>query len=170
MTLSDPHDEPYVADAPFGWDSIEIGFTYRTAERTIEAPDVAAFCAATGLHGRLFVDEDYAKAAGYPASPVPGAMVFAVSDGLVLGTQTWDGSGLAFLESRFQVLAPTLVGDTLHAQVRTVSAEPTSRPERGVVTSHVTVRNQTGKDVMTFEAKRLVKSAATIETTPRENR
>lgn len=155
---SDP-ETPFVAEAPFHWDTVDVDFVYRTAERTITQENLQAFCDATGLTGRLFTDPEYARAAGYAQSPVPGALVFATADGLVLGTQTWHGTGMALLQVTFQAKAPTHVGDTIHAVVSTTQATATSRPDRGLVGSHVSVRKQDGTEVMTFDVLRLVRTS-----------
>ena len=161
--LTSTPDQPFVAHEPFTWDTVDQDFVYTTASRTITQEDVQSFCRTADLRGQLFRDPAHAAAAGFPAPLVPGALVFSIADGLVLNTNTWHGSGIALLEVDFRLRAPSYVGDTLHVVVRTIDARPTSREDRGVVTSRASVRNQRGQEVMEFDAVRLIRSAASYE-------
>lgn len=57
------------------------------------------------------------------------------------------------------VRRPVYVGDTLHAIVTTTSSRPSSKPGRGVVTAHVSVRNQRDEEVLVFDPVRLIRGA-----------
>lgn len=54
--------------------------------------------------------------------------------------------------------APVRPGDTLSARVTVIEARPSrSKPDRGLVRSHIEVRNQRGDTVMTVKAMNLVR-------------
>jgi acyl dehydratase len=59
-------------------------------------------------------------------------------------------------ELRWQV--PVRPGDTLSVRVTILEARPSrSKPDRGLVSSHIEVRNQAGDTVMTVKAMNLVR-------------
>ena len=66
------------------------------------------------------------------------------------------GTGLAMLELKQQILAPVRVGDTVHGEIEITSVRPTSKGNRGIVVSKIDVKNQQGEVVMTYEATRML--------------
>jgi len=66
------------------------------------------------------------------------------------------GTGLAMLELKQQVLAPVRVGDTVHGEIEVTAVRPTSQGNRGIVVSRVEVKNQQEEIVMSYEATRLL--------------
>ncbi len=66
------------------------------------------------------------------------------------------GTGLALLEVHKKMIAPVMVGDTVHAQVEILSVRPTSKNNRAIVGSRVDVKNQHGQDVMTYTVTRML--------------
>ena len=66
------------------------------------------------------------------------------------------GTGLAMLELKKQVLAPVRVGDTIHAEVEITSVRATSKGNRGIVVSRTDVKNQAGEVVISYEATRML--------------
>ena len=93
------------------YEDLKVGFKFRTHRRTLAESDLAAFINLTWLTEELFAVEDDSNRA-IKGRPVPGALVYAFAEGLLLPTM--QDTGLAFLNAELDVKAPTLVGDTIH--------------------------------------------------------
>lgn len=105
----------------------------------------------------LFVDVEALRDTPYTGRLVPGALTYAVAEGLLIQTGALHGRGLAFLGAEIRVSAPVYVGDTLRVQVEHVSSRATRRTDRGLVTTKNQVLNQRGEEVMSFTATRLIR-------------
>ena len=123
---------------------------------TITEADIIGFVGTTGMLEVLFVDDTFEVEGGIaPGTRVaPAVLTYALIEGMLCQTMI-QGTGLAMLELQKKVLAPARAGDTVHAEVEVTAIRPTSRGNRAVVTSAVTVRNQRGETVMVYSATRL---------------
>lgn len=138
----------------YGYEDLKVGFRFRTHRRTIAEADVASFINLTWLTEELFaVADDSARA--IKGRPVPGAMVYAFAEGLLLPTM--QDTGLAFLNCTLDVKGPTVVGDTLHVECEVVEARLTSKGDRGLVRFANEVKNQRGEAVLTYNPLRMLK-------------
>ena len=86
---------------------------------------------------------------------VPGALVYAFAEGLLLPTM--QDTGLAFLNATIDVKAPTLVGDTLHVESEVVEHRLSSNGDRGLVRFSNRVINQKNEVVLEYNPLRLLK-------------
>jgi acyl dehydratase len=139
------------------WEEMTPGFTFRTSSRTITDADVHAFVTLVGLNEPLFVDARVAAEAGYAGRLVPGMMTFSYAEGLVIQTGSIHGTGLAFLHSEIDISAPVYAGDTITVAVEVTEQRPTSKRNRGLITTRNTVVNQDGQAVMKYTPVRLTK-------------
>jgi acyl dehydratase len=133
------------------------GFTFRTARRTVTEADLVTFVNWGGFNEPLFRDVSGAEKAGYAGRLVPGAMVYALAEGLIMQTNVLHGTGMAFMRMELSISQPVYVGDTLHAIVETTESRPASKGNRGVVTSRVSVLNQRDEEVLTYSPVRLIR-------------
>jgi acyl dehydratase len=133
-----------------------VGETFRTAARTITEADVVTFVTLAGLNEPLFMDESGAKAAGYTGRLVPGTLTFTYAEGLVMQSGVIHGTGMAFLGSTLDVKAPVFVGDTITVVVEVLESRPTSKGDRGIVTTRNTVVKGDGTVVLVYEPKRMI--------------
>lgn len=140
------------------------GYTYedfvpgervRTLARTITEADIVAFIGVTGMTEVLFTDQTFGKGAASGGRVAPAALTYTLIEGIQCQTLI-QATGLALLEVQKKILAPVYAGDTVHAVVETVSARPTSKGNRGIVTTRNDVINQNGQTVITYTATRLV--------------
>lgn len=138
----------------YGYDDLKVGFRFRTHRRTIAEADVASFINLTWLTEELFaVADDSARA--IKGRPVPGAMVYAFAEGLLLPTM--QDTGLAFLNCTLDVKGPTVVGDTLHVECEVTEARLTSKGDRGLVRFANKVLKQDGSVVLGYNPLRMLK-------------
>ena len=135
-----------------------VGTTWRSAGRTILESDLGSFINFAWFHEDLFTNLHDRAANAIAGRPVPLAMVFAMSEGLIL--PSIDGTGLAFLSLDLDAKAPTLVGDTIYVHCEVVEARLTSKGDRGVVRTQNTVKNARGETVLVYRPQRLMKLRA----------
>jgi acyl dehydratase len=101
----------------FAFEDLKVGFRFKTHRRTIAEADLAAFVNLTWLTEELFAVADDAGRA-IRGRAVPGALVYAFAEGLLLPTM--QDTGLAFLNCTLDVKGPTVVGDTIHVECEVI--------------------------------------------------
>jgi acyl dehydratase len=138
----------------FGYEDLKVGFRFRTHRRTIAESDVAGFVNLTWLTEELFAVADDSSRA-IKGRPVPGALIYAFAEGLLLPTM--QDTGLAFLNATLDVKAPTVVGDTIHVEAEVTEARLTSKGDRGLVRFANRVVNQKGETVLEYNPLRMLK-------------
>ena len=136
------------------YEDLKVGFRFRTHRRTIAESDVASFVNLTWLTEELFTVADDSSRA-IKGRPVPGALVYACAEGLLLPTM--QDTGLAFLNATLEVKAPTVVGDTIHVEAEVTEARLTSKGDRGLVRFANKVVNQRGETVLEYNPLRMLK-------------
>jgi acyl dehydratase len=139
------------------WEEMTVGSMFRTDRRTITESDLQAFITLGIFVEPLFLDASNAAESNYTGRLCPGGMTYMFAEGLVLLSQVFHGTGMAFLGMELKVLGPVYVGDTIECIVEVTEARPSKGGERGVVTSKVTVLNQRGDEVMYFTPARLIR-------------
>lgn len=140
----------------FYWNDLAVGDRFRTLNRTITEPDIVNFIGVTGMVETLFTDLSFAGHGGVIQGRVaPAALTYTIIEGL-LCQATMQTTGLALLEVEKKVLKPVFAGDTVHAEVEVTAVRPTSKGNRGIVTTANTVVNQDGETVITYRAVRMM--------------
>ncbi len=139
----------------FSFEDLRVGFRFRTHRRTIAESDLTAFINLTWFTEELFAVEADDASRAIKGRAVPGALVYAFAEGLLLPTM--QDTGLAFLSATIDVKAPTLVGDTLHVESEVTEHRLTSKGDRGLVRFANKVVNQRGETVLEYNPLRLLK-------------
>lgn len=138
------------------WTDLKVGQKFRTINRTITEADLVNFINATGMVEMIFTDATFSEQHGAIAGrPVPGALCYCFIEGLLVQA-TMQHTGLAMLESTIKVHGPTNVGDTIHGEVEVTAIRPTSKGNRGIVTTINNIVNQRNEVVMTYSAIRMM--------------
>jgi acyl dehydratase len=138
----------------FYWQEISVGQQFDTFRRTITETDLVNFISCTGMLEAIFIEEGF-EGRAIQGRPVPGALTYTLIEGFILQTMI-QGTGLAMMELTQKILAPVVVGDTIHAKIEVISVRPTSTKNRAIVTSDICVFNQRDALVMTYTAVRLL--------------
>jgi acyl dehydratase len=140
------------------FDEYKIGATYTTLGRTVSETDIVNFVNLGGFIEPLFMDMEYvAKESVFGRRAAPGAMTFALSEGLVMQTGLIHGTGMAWLGGEVKVTAPVLEGDTIRVEIEIADKRETKKPDRGIVTYKHRVLNQRGETVMELRLQRMIK-------------
>ena len=133
------------------------GYEFRTLTRTVTESDVMGFVGLTGMTEELFTSREYlANHTDFPAQLVPGALVFALAEGLVIPA-TISRTGIAYLGCEMNISGPTFVGDTLHVEGKVVQIKPASRGNRALVRTENQVINQKQEVVLTYSPLRMMR-------------
>lgn len=140
----------------FHWDELTVGDSFRTFGRTITETDIVNFVSSVGMLESLFLDAEYRAAhAAIDGRPAPGALIYALAEGLVLNA-TAQGTGLAFLHMELNVEGPVMQGDTIHVEIEVTEVRPAKKNNRGLVRTRNRIVNQRGETVITYTPLRLM--------------
>ncbi len=140
----------------FHWDELKVGDSFRTFGRTITETDIVNFVSSVGMLESLFLDAEYRAAhAAIDGRPAPGALIYALAEGLVLNA-TAQGTGLAFLHMELNVEGPVMQGDTIHVEIEVTEVRPAKKNNRGLVRTRNRIVNQRGETVITYTPLRLM--------------
>ena len=142
-----------------GWDEYRLGESWRTVGRTVTEADLVAFLRITGMEEATFTDHEFRrKHAAIDRQFVPGALVYTFVEGICL--RGFEGAGLVFLNMELDIKAPCFVGDTIHGEIEVTELRKTSKGDRGLMRTRITVKNQDGAVLLVYTPLRLVKSMA----------
>lgn len=137
-----------------------VGARYRTLARTVSETDIVTFVNLCGFTEPLFLDMEYvARESVFKRRVAPGALTFALSEGLVMQTGLIHGTGMAYLGGEIRIVAPVLEGDTIHVDVEVTEKRDTSKPDRGIVTYQHRILNQRGETVLEARVQRMIRRA-----------
>lgn len=142
------------------WDELQIGDNFKTCARTITETDLVNFYCLTWCTEELFTNQHDRDALAIKGRVVPGALVYAYAEGLIV--PSIQHTGLAFLETTMQVKGPTLVGDTIQVEVEVIELKSTSKPDRGLIRTRNVVRNQAGDIMIEYTPLRLLARRAKV--------
>src|SRR5262245_42948184 len=136
----------------------EVGATFRTLGRTVSETDIVTFVNLCGFNEPLFMDMEYvARESVFKRRAAPGALTFALSEGLIMQTGLIHGTGMAYLGGELRIVAPVLEGDTIRVEVEIVDKRDTKKTDRGIVTYRHRVLNQRDEVVLEARVQRMIK-------------
>ena len=140
------------------WEEFVVGQAFETTRRTVEAADVLAFAGLSGDFNPLHIDAEFARTGPFSERIAHGLLTLAISSGQQNLLGLFEGTALAFLGmDRVRFTGPVRFGDTIHTEFTVKEARESSKPDRGVVTFDVTVKNHKGESVLTYDATVLLR-------------
>src|SRR5262245_61955805 len=144
----------------FTWEQLSPGQRFRTLNRTVTETDLVMFTGVTGMLEVIFTDLTFgAESGAIQGQFVPAALTYSLIEGLLCQGMI-QGTGLAWLDLKKQVLKPVRVGDTIHGEVEVTSVRPISKGNRGIVVSKIEIKNQRNEVVISYEATRMLAGRA----------
>ncbi len=142
------------------WEEHAVGARYRTLARTVSETDIVTFVNLCGFTEPLFMDMEYVQRESvFGRRAAPGALTFALAEGLIMQTGLIHGTGMAWLGAEIRVVAPVLERDTIRVEVEVVDKRETRKPDRGIVTYRHAVLNQRGELVLEARVQRMIRRA-----------
>ena len=136
----------------------QVGTVYRTLAQTVSETDIVNFVNQCGFTEPLFLDMEYVKRESvFGRRAAPGALTFALSEGLVMQTGLIHGTGMAWLGGDLTVVAPVLEGDTIRVEVEVVDKRETKKADRGIVTYRHRILNQRDEVVLEATVRRMIR-------------
>ena len=140
------------------WEEMSIGAVYRTRGRTVSETDIVNFVNLCGFTEPLFMDMEYvARESLFGRRAAPGALTFALAEGLVIQTGLIHGTGMAWLGGEIRLAAPVLAGDTIRVEIEVADKRETKKTDRGIVTYRHRILNQRDELVMEARVQRMVR-------------
>ncbi len=137
------------------------GRRFETDRRTVTETDHVNFSTAFGFFEPLFMDRSYVgEHTPYDRPIVPGALTFAMAEGLTILSGILHGTGMAFLGVDLDVRHPVYIGDRLGVEIEVIDRRETHKADRGIVTFRQRVCNQDDQAVMVYEVKRMLRRSA----------
>lgn len=137
---------PVSLDRGMYFDEFEVGQTFVSPRRTITEADVANFAGISGDFNPLHTDEEFARTTQFGGRIFHGPGVFAIATGLESRLGIKEGTAIAFLGMTWNMRAAVKIGDTIHVSETVKECRASSsKPDRGIVTFAVEVRNQHGE-------------------------
>jgi len=118
--------------------------------RTVTEADVVNFACLSGDFHPEHMNEEYARKGPLGERIAHGLLVLSMATGLLNQTGAFEGTSIAILELTTRFVKAVKFGDTVRAIQKIVGKKETSKPDRGVLTSRITVLNQ--NDEMILEA------------------
>jgi 2-methylfumaryl-CoA hydratase len=117
--------------------------------RTLTAGDAALYTALYGPRFAVQSSDAFAKAIGYPASPIDDLLVFHIVFGKTVPDISLNAvANLGYAECRF--LKPVYARDTLSASSEVIGMRETSNRQSGVVYVRTTGRDAQGEPVLQY--------------------
>ena len=121
----------------------------------LKAFQIDAFADLTGDRFEIHMDDDAAKALGFPGRVAHGLLVLSLVDGLKNQAHA-RFRAVASLGWTWRFDGPVFIGDTITATITVVGKRPTRRPDRGIVSLDFVVRNQNGETVQSGQNQLMV--------------
>ncbi len=116
--------------------------------RTVTEEDVVNFAHLSGDFHPEHMNEEYARKGPIGARVAHGLLVLSMATGLLNQKGPFEGTSIAILEVAARFAKAVKFGDTIRAIQKIVGKRETSKPDRGVLTTRITVLNQDDQTVL----------------------
>jgi 3-hydroxybutyryl-CoA dehydratase len=122
---------------------VAAGLVFETPGIVVTEAHVVAYAGISGDFFGVHMDDQFARAQGFPGRVAHGLLGLALVDGLKNRAAT-RFDAIASLEWNYRFLAPICAGDRIHARVEVLACRATSDGKRGVIRLGFDVLNQRG--------------------------
>jgi acyl dehydratase len=116
--------------------------------RTVTEADVVNFAHLSGDFQPEHMNEEYARKGPLGTRVAHGLLVLSMATGLLNQTGAFEGTSIAILEVTVRFTKAVKFGDTIRAIQKIVGKRETSKPDRGVLTTRITVLNQDDQTIL----------------------
>jgi 3-hydroxybutyryl-CoA dehydratase len=138
------------------FEEIEIGEKFETPGVTVTDWHVMQFAGVSMDFFELHTNEEFARATDFGRRVAHGLLGLAITDGLK-NRSDFRIHAMASLHWSWDFTGPIFLGDTVTASLRVAEKrESRSKPDRGVVTLDIELRNQRGEVVQKGQNRLMV--------------
>ncbi|HNS79060.1 MAG TPA: MaoC/PaaZ C-terminal domain-containing protein [Syntrophorhabdus sp.] len=116
--------------------------------RTVTEADVVNFACLSGDFHPEHMNKEYARKGPLGERIAHGLLITSMATGLLNQTGAFEGTTIAILEVTVRFIKAVKFGDTIRAIQKVVQKKETSKHDRGVLTSLITVLNQDNQIVL----------------------
>jgi acyl dehydratase len=116
--------------------------------RTVTEADVVNFACLSGDFHPQHMNEEWASKGPLGARVAHGLLVLSMATGLLNQTGAFEGTSIAILELTARFVKAVKFGDTVRAIQKIVGKKETSKLDRGVLTTRITVLNQDDQTIL----------------------
>ena len=116
--------------------------------RTVTEADVVNFACLSGDFQPDHIDKEYARNRPLGERMAHGLLVLSMATGLLNQTGAFEGTSIAILELTARFVKAVKFGDTIRAVQKIVGKKETSKPDRGVLSTRITVLNQDDEEIL----------------------
>jgi acyl dehydratase len=116
--------------------------------RTVTEADVVNFACLSGDFQPEHINEEFARKGPMGARIAHGLLVLSMATGLLNQTGAFEGTSIAILEMTARFVKAVKFGDTVRAIQKIVGKKETSKLDRGVLTTRITVLNQNEETIL----------------------
>jgi acyl dehydratase len=129
-----------------GYEDCAVGDAFTTGGIVVTESLIQAFAGLSGDFFDLHMDDRFARDLGFKGRVAHGILGLALTDGLKNRAEH-RFRAIASLGWNWKFAGAILVGDRIHAEVAVMAKRETKRPDRGIVTLAIKVKNQDGQVV-----------------------
>ena len=130
------------------FDEYSIDDEIVSGTRTVTEADVVNFANLSGDFQPEHMNEEFARKGPIGARVAHGLLVLSIATGLLNQKGPFEGTSIAILEVTARFAKAVKFGDTIRAIQKIVGKKETSKPDRGVLTTHITVLNQDDQTIL----------------------
>jgi acyl dehydratase len=116
--------------------------------RTVTEADVVNFACLSGDFHPEHMNKEYARKGPLGERIAHGLLVLSMATGLLNQTGAFEGTSIAILEVTARFVKAVKFGDTIRAIQKIVGKKETSKPDRGVLSTRITVLNQDDQTIL----------------------
>jgi len=116
--------------------------------RTVTEADVVNFACLSGDFHPEHMNKEYARKGPFGERIAHGLLVLSMATGLLNQTGAFEGTSIAILEVTARFVKAVKFGDTIRAIQKIVGKKETSKPDRGVLSTRITVLNQDDQTIL----------------------
>lgn len=116
--------------------------------RTVTEADVVSFACLSGDFHPQHMNKEYAEKDPNGERIAHGLLILSMATGLLNQTGVFEGTSIAILEMKARFVKAVKFGDTIRAIQKIVGKKETRKPDRGVLSTQITVLNQDDQTVL----------------------
>ena len=139
----------------YWFEDLNAGDWFETGHIVVTESHIVAFAGLSGDFFDVHMDDDFARAQGFPARIAHGLLGLALTDGLK-NRASVRIMAIASLGWNWKFTAPILAGDRIGAKVAVQETRLSSKG-KGILTLHIEVTQQEGRVVQKGETTLLVR-------------